>query len=227
MGIRPFAALVAVVASGCITSAHMRLPVAPSDPSVLAKIVVEDVRPLEDRESARSTRPKCRRIYGDGFLEPTKVEFLRELIAERLSGRFAGSDKVALRLERFDTVERCDGALNRYRVGGWRQAGAGKGAIGKALGDAIARSVEDPDVIDEFALQLVGSLDGVPFVYRGVFEYQDLKIPIGARPTGNPVFRERVARLVDQFASLLAKGDPSWNSPEVDIVDVRAPFRSP
>jgi hypothetical protein len=41
----------------------------------------------------------------------------------------------------------------------------------------------------------------------------------------HPAYQGRVARLFEQFAELVAKGDPTWNTPDLDIEDVRARFR--
>jgi hypothetical protein len=97
--------LAAAASVGCaLHFQSIRLPVSRQSEAMLSRVVIEDVRRPEDKDTFIMGEGRCGRAYGEDFIEPSKVEYLRSFIAERL----APTKKLVIRLERFDTVERCD-----------------------------------------------------------------------------------------------------------------------
>jgi hypothetical protein len=117
--------LCAAGATSCAYRQKVKLAERAPPEEVLARVVVEDRRPAEEKETRLDTTDgHCARTYGDGFIEPTKVEYLRRLLAERL----APASPVVLRLDRFETIEGCNRSQQRAKRAG--MAGALGGSSG-------------------------------------------------------------------------------------------------
>lgn len=180
--------LFAAATTGCAFRQSVRLDLDPIGEDLVSRIIIEDARDAE----ARSTRLEgefghCARIYGDRFIEPSKLVFLRTLLAERLTPSF----QLVVRLERFDTIEHC----NRS------QRTAVRGAVSGAL-----RGVwfpEDKEGGDDFELRIEGAANGVPFRFSRRFEYND--IGFLNFPSESPEYRRRIGDLFAAFAVELKK----------------------
>jgi hypothetical protein len=189
--------LLAATASGCAYShaGSIRLPVSPQSRRALAQVVIEDARRPEDKETY-VMGGKCVRAYGDDFIEPSKVEYLRALLAERL----APQTTLLIKLERFDTIERCQQPselTGQVALTGARP----RAAKGRAPAPPSTDSGED------FTLLLTGSANGVPFRFRRVFDYSDLHY--FDFPADSAEYRARIARLFGEFAEALRKPPPA------------------
>jgi hypothetical protein len=199
-----FLLLLGATTVGCAYSQTMRLPANRPSAAALERVVIEDARPAADKETSVITAGgTCARVYGDKFIEPSKVEYLRGLLAERL----APTAPLVIRLERFDTIERCELYMRRFQQNAIANAGGGRVRLATGPGD-------------DFTLQMVGTANGVPFRFRRTFDYSDL----GARgmPSDHPKYQARVERLFGNFAEALSRSGVNHWVPASAIVDPRA-----
>jgi hypothetical protein len=211
--------LLLATTTGCVYSQTVRLPLTPQREEQLARVVIDDARPAADsRKTWLVGNRRCIRVYGDKYIEPSKIEYLRSLLAERL----APATKLVVRIERYDTIERCELTSKFVQQAGW-EAGVAVATKGVVLSGPAAKGPGD-----DFALQLVGSANGVPFRFRRVFDYSDLKV--AGLPSGDAEFRARLERLFGEFVELLRRPGAGAMTPESEIVDPRlldaAPVRA-
>ena len=174
---------------GCAYWQSIRLPVNAVADEALARVVVEDARPPEDdRKTHMGGAGKCARIYGDGFIEPSKIEYLRSNLAERLPP----TSKVVIRLERFDSIEHCELTVRRIKRSA--QAAAVAGAT---HGVVVSMGATPTGSGDEFELHIAGTANGVPFQFHRSFDYSDVRFL--NFPSDNEEYRARIGKLFAAF----------------------------
>jgi len=190
-----------VVITGCaynqsinILEPHESLLTAPA-----LKII--DRRTKADRETHLESDPNCLRRYGDGFIMPDKIAYIKHVIAKRI-----GNAPMTVTLDRFDTIEYCDRSSRRAGVA----AMAGVATVVTAL---TFKEVEiwsyehlpSNEGGDRFFIRLSGELDGRRFdVIRG-FDYGDL--PFTNFPSENDQYTTRIARAIDVAVDSMLQGD--------------------
>jgi hypothetical protein len=213
---RTLAVLLLVIGGACAYTQPVHLPVSRQSETTLARVQLEDARPSErKRQFVVYGEKRCVVAAGDDFIEPSKLEYLRSLLAERL----APAQPIRIRIERFDTIERCEKTLAKTP----RSAPHGElAAAGEGRGRAA--SGEQPSG-DDFTLQLAGSLDGRPFQFRRSFDYGDLDF--SGSPGSNARYRARIQQLFAEFVQELRElGIRSQQAPPVEFIDPRSLARS-
>jgi hypothetical protein len=197
--------LIAGVLSGCGTTIYsLRVPlhegaqVAPAD---AANIIIDDQRPASELKThVGGGLWHCERWYGDDTYQPSKLQYLEQLLAERAQGA-----SVRVRLERFDTIEYCENTANRAA------ASAVAGATG-ASGVPIYVPVKDIPGGDSLLVRLVGNINDIPFDVSRGFDYQDLKYGFTEMPAANSEYRERLRRALAEIVDEIAAKIPASGS---------------
>lgn len=189
--------LLAAALSSCAYSQKMRLRQTQPAAEAAALVAIEDARAAEEKGTRITTEGGCLRSYGDAFVEPSKVEYLRGLLAERL----APTAKLAIRVERFDTLDHCEASSERARRHAMQ--GALFGVLGVLIAQAVDSGKAEASVADSFELHLAGAANGRPFTFRRTFEYSGFVSE--QFPAENEEFRRRVDGLFHEFATELGR----------------------
>jgi hypothetical protein len=177
----------------------VRIPLGNGAPQLRASsavIVIDDQRPASAREvHTGGGLGRCERWYGDDSYRPTKIEYLRLLLAERAPADAA----INLRLQRFDTVEFCDNTASRAG------AAAATGASG-ALGSPVYTPAQRIPGGDSVLIRMSGEINGAPFDLTRRFDYEDLPYnTLTEMPAANPQYRERMTNAMNSIADELAR----------------------
>jgi len=149
-------------------------------------ITISDTRSDWDRETHVGAFP-CVRRYGDDFIAPTKLAYLKHLLASRSTG----DAKLALVVSQFETTEYCEASAERG------EAIAAGSAVG-SLGHGTVFQVPSKSNGDVFILHLSGSINGESFDVEKGFDYRDLRFL--NFPSENGTYRQRVAEVLDEAA---------------------------
>jgi len=190
--------LTSSVLAGCTSIFTVRIPLGKGAPplrTVSPGIAIDDQRPASAREvHTGGGLSRCERWYGDDTYVPPKIDYLRQLLAER-----APADAtVDVRLRRFDTIEFCDNTADR----------AGAAAAAGASGASGAPVYIPPQSVpggDSVLVRLEGEINGVPFDLSRRFDYEDLPYnTLSEMPAANPEYRERMTNALNEIADELA-----------------------
>jgi len=181
------AGVVAVLSlGGCTTGIYgVQIPFNNGAPEAVyadaPHVTIEDARD----EDARRTHvggglSRCERWYGDNAYQPPKLVYLDHLIAARVPA----STTVKIRLDAFDTLERCDNFSNRSTAG--------------LIPGLAPRPISGGDSVN---VHVVGEINGVPFNASRSFPYDGLPYKeLTQMPSANPTYRELMHRLMDEIA---------------------------
>lgn len=184
--------------AGCTSIFTVRIPLGNGTPplrTALPVIAIDDQRPASAREvHTGGGLGRCERWYGDDSYVPTKIEYLRQLLAER-----APADATMdVRLQRFDTIEFCDNTANRAG------AAAAAGASG-ALGTPVYIPAQSFPGGDSVLVRLAGEINGLPFDLSRRFDHEGLAYnALTEMPAANPTYRERMTNALNEIANELA-----------------------
>lgn len=183
-----------VTLAGCGASIYsVKIPLIES-PSVsgdgAANVTIDDRRPQFERSTHTGrNRFACERWYGDDTFQPTKLATLEQLIANRIPA----DKQVAIRLDRFDTIEYCANTANRAG------AAAAYGATA-ASGNPVYMPAATVAGGDSMHLRLSGEINGVPFDVARVFDYDGLPYKSFQMPSSGARYRELLWNSMDQVA---------------------------
>lgn len=214
---RSAAVVLLVLGGACSYTQPVHLPVSRQTEAMLARVQLEDARaPERRRQFVQFGQERCVVAAGEDFIAPSKLAYLRSLLAERL----APAQPIRVRIERFDTIERCEKTLAQTprsaRHEELTETSAGKGR---------ASDGREGSSGDDFTLQLAGTLDDRPFQFRRSFDYGDLVF--SGSPGGNARYRARIQQLFAEFIQELRDlGTRSPQAPAVEFIDVSALARS-
>ena len=202
LGARARTLLVLIAAASGVTgcASQQRIPLestkaaSPASPTV-ATVSLVDARSKQDREFHLGGHPHCYRSYGDDSFVPPKVEYLRHVV----EAKAPSSAKVQLKVSRFETIEYCDGSVERTRPSGLAATVAG------VTGGKVLLPVDPPKGIkgDRFTLHLAGTVDGTPFDISEEFDYDDIKFT--NFPAESSEYRQRIERAIDAAVDQLFK----------------------
>ena len=144
-------------------------------------VTIEDTRDAEERRThVGGGLSKCMRFYGDNAFLPPKLVYLDHLIAARVPA----STPVSIRVDVFETLERCDNFSNRST------AGLIPGYVPKHI-----------DGGDSMNVQLAGEINGVPFNATRGFDYSGLPYNgLTQMPSDNPTYRALMQKLMNEIA---------------------------
>src|SRR5882672_3675788 len=126
-------------------------------------IVVEDLRDKSTLKSNMNNYP-CWRAYGDTFIAPSKIAYLKHLLGTGSSP----ATQLQLKLTRFETVEHCEATAARTHE------------IATAV--VVATTTGTPQTYkllpnapgDDFVLRIAGEVNGKPFDVTRGFDYSKI-----------------------------------------------------
>jgi hypothetical protein len=191
--------------SGCQSAVHrVKIPlgdeVSVAAPGAVARISIEDLRPVADRRPRRGKQiMSCEHWFGDDSFIPSRVSYLQARVAQRTRDDM----RIHIRLLRFDVVEYCE------FVRGGDSTGAAKTSSG-SMGFTPA-----PVNGDTVIMRLAGEVDGVPFDQSSRFDYGTMYSfpdPPSSSPAYRAQLRARLDLLIDDIvnkvwaAELVRKG---------------------
>ena len=176
----------AVSLTGCTTGIYgVKMPLNPATPEAIytdaPHITIEDTRDAEARRThVGGGLSRCERWYGDNAFLPPKLVYLDHLIAARVPA----STPVKIRLDVFDTLERCDNYSNRSTAG--------------LIPGYVQKPIEGGDSMN---VHLAGEINGVPFNASRGFDYSGLPYKeFTQMPSDNPTYRELMHKLMEEIA---------------------------
>jgi hypothetical protein len=213
----PRAHIISIATMFCLTGCASQIRIALEYPeavsSGVATVSVVDARSKQEREFHLGGRPHYYRSYGDDSFVPPKVAYLRRVI----EARAPPDAKVELTVSGFETIEYCDGTVERTRPL------ALSAVVGGMTGGKVVLPGDVPPNIkgDKFTLHLVGTVNGTPFDISEQFDYDDIRFT--NFPAENSEYRQRIQRAisaaVDRLLNIKAGGSPNaasnnrWRGP--------------
>lgn len=184
-----------LLVTGCTTGIYgVKMPLDVSNPEAVyadaLHVTIEDTREKADRLThTGGGLSRCERWYGDESFKPPKLIYLDHLIAARVPA----STPVKIRLDGFDTLERCDNFSNRSTAG--------------LIPGYVPKPVPHGDSMN---VQVSGEINGVPFSASGGFDYEGLPYGFSQMPSDNPTYRELMHKLMNEIAdAIVAKLPPA------------------
>jgi len=191
--------LVAAALGGCGTTIHtLRVPLheEPRPPvAPVAGVEITDLRPAAERETHTGRVFGCERWYGDETFVPSKLEYLKQLLAARLPP----GATMQLKVHRFDTIEFCEDTADR--AGAAAATGASYGAGNPTV--HVATGVPGGDRVELHLEVSLGAAD--PFVISRRFDYSDLSWKFTELPAASPEYRVRLRKALDEIADEIVK----------------------
>lgn len=188
----------AVSLTGCTTGIYgVKMPLNSAAPDAVyadaPHIAIEDTRDAETRRThVGGGLSRCERWYGDDAFQPPKLVYLDHLIAARVPA----STPVNIRLDAFDTLERCDNFSNRST------SGLIPGYVPKPI-----------DGGDSMNVHVAGEINGVPFNASRGFDYSGLPYKFSQMPSDNPTYRELMHKLMNEIADEIVAKLPAAPAP--------------
>jgi hypothetical protein len=184
--------------TGCTTGIYgVKVPLNDKPDAVYADashVTIEDTRAAEARRThVGGGLSRCERWYGDDAYQPPKLVYLDHLIAARVPA----STPVKIRLDVFDTLERCDNFSNRSTAG--------------LIPGVVPKPIPGGDSVN---VQVAGEINGVPFNASRSFDYSSLPYKeLTQMPSDNPTYRELMHKLMDEIADeIVGKLPPASTS---------------
>jgi hypothetical protein len=185
--------------TGCTTGIYgVKMPLNSAAPEAVyadaPHVSIEDTRNAEARRThVGGGLSRCERWYGDDAFQPPKLVYLDHLIATRVPA----STTVNIRLDVFDTLERCDNFSNQST------AGLIPGYVPKPIPGG-----------DSMNVHVAGEINGVPFNASRGFDYSGLPYKgLTQMPSDNPTYRELMHKLMDEIADEIVAKLPAPPAP--------------
>jgi len=185
-------ALIAAL-SGCGTTINtLRVPLHEGPPPMTdtSRIAIRDLRPAAERETHTGKVFSCQRWYGDETFMPSKLEYLKQLLAARLPP----GQSLQVSVERFDIIEFCEDTASR--AGAAAATGASYGAGNPTV--YVSPGVPGGDSVLVRVAGGVGS--AVPFDISRRFDYSDLTWKFLELPAANSEYRARLRKALGEIA---------------------------
>jgi hypothetical protein len=187
--------LIAAALGGCGTTYNtVRVPLHEgSQPLVTPTSAVEitDLRPEEERITHLGRRFSCQRWYGDETFQPSKLEYLKHLLAKQLPP----GETLQLSVEQFDIIEFCEDTASQA---------AAAAATGASYGSGnpmvyVATRVPGGDRVE---VHVAGKVGGTtPFRLSRQFDYSDLHTKFAQMPAANEEYRNRLRNALGEIAT--------------------------
>lgn len=196
------AVLITAALGGCGTTIYtLRVPLHEgAQPPVTdtSGVDITDRRPEAERETHTGKAFSCQRWYGDDTFAPSRLEYLKQLLAARLPP----GETLQLSVERFDIVEYCEDTANR--AGAAAATGASYGAGNPTV--YVASGVPGGDSVLVRVMGTVGS--AAPFDISRRFDYSDLRWKFTEMPAANGEYRARLRKALGEIADEIRKIGP-------------------
>lgn len=185
--------LIAAALDGCGTTMNkVRVPLNEGPQLLTADtsgIDISDLRPEAERETHTGKAFSCQRWYGDDTFIPSKLEYLKHLLAARLSP----GETLRVDVERFDIIEYCEDTA--AKAGAAAATGASYGAGNPTV--YVSRGVPGGDSV---LVRVVGRLGADPFDISRRFDYSDLRWKFMEMPAANAEYRARLRKALGEIA---------------------------
>ena len=154
-------------------------------------IVVLDMRDKATLKTNLNVNPPCAREYGDEFIAPTKIAYLKHLL-----GSGGGAEvQMQLKLTRFDTVEYCEASSARSTE--VARAAATMSVTGRTQYYRLLPDAKG----DVFIVRIAGEVNGKPFDVSRGFDYSNLSFV--SFPSENPEYQSRVKGALREAADVI------------------------
>ena len=177
---------------GCASNQKIQLQTLPKKSQTESMVIINDLRQPNEKEMTTKGSP-CSRSYGDSFIVPSKLDYLHDLIEQRL----APSIKLDIDISSFQTIERCELSVKQSQ----QDIVANSGVAGILVGSAMGVPTETVTAGNDFTLQIDGNANKRPFRFSQTFSYADIKFT--NFPSESPVYQERVQKCFDAFIKKL------------------------
>jgi len=187
-------ALIAAALGGCGTTIHsLRVPLHEGPRPLMtdvSHITIGDLRPEAERQTHTGKVFSCQRWYGDDTFIPSKLEYLRHLLAARLPR----GDSLLVRIQRFDIIEHCEDTAAKAGAAGATGASYASGYPTVYASQGIPGG-------DSVVVHVVGQMPGGgSFDVSRTFDYSDLKWKFTELPAANAEYRARLRKALAEIA---------------------------
>jgi len=188
----------ALLLAGCTTGIYgVKIPFNAGNPEAVytdaPHVTIEDTRHKWDLATQTGGGlSRCERWYGDDAYQPPKLVYLDHLIAARVPA----STPVNIRLDVFDTLERCDNFANRSSA--------------VLIPGYVPKPIPGGDSVN---VKVAGEINGEPFNASRGFEYDGLPYKFSEMPSDNPTYRELMHKLMNEIADEIVAKLPSASPP--------------
>lgn len=162
-------------------------------------VIIIDNRDGSSKKTKLNPNPICSRWYGDQFIQPSKLEYLKHALNKSKNQ----SLNLSLQLDIFDTIEYCGYSTSKGI------AIATEAAVFANTGVQSYYPIPEYTGGDFFRLRIAGQVNGTAFLYTGEFDYSDLKYI--SFPSENKEYSKRINNLFQdsvQHILSVAKDNP-------------------
>jgi len=195
-------ALIAAALGGCGTTIDsLRVPLQEGPQPLItdaSHITIGDLRPEAERQTHTGKAFSCQRWYGDDTFIPSKLEYLKHLLAARLPH----GESLRVRVQRFDIIEHCEDTAAK--------AGAA-GATGASHASGNPTVFVSPGIPggDSVVIHIVGDIPGGgSFDVSRTFDYSDLQWKFTELPAANAEYRARLRKALGEIADEIREAIP-------------------
>jgi len=187
-------AMIAAALGGCGTTIDsLRVPLHEGPRPLMtdtSHIDIADLRPEAERQTHTGKTFSCQRWYGDDTFVPSKLEYLKHLLAARLPR----GDWLHLRIQRFDIIEHCEDTAAK-------SGAAGATGASYASGNPTVYVAKGIPGGDRVVVHIVGnSPGGGSFDVSRTFDYSDLRWKFTELPAANAEYRARLRKALAEIA---------------------------
>ncbi len=156
-------------------------------------ISIIDNRAEESKTTYFGEFPTCSRWYGDDFIAPTKLSYLKN----RIASDSESNQTFEIKINTYETVEYCDDSAKQAA------AIATAAAVASVSSGPVTYRIPGLAAGDFFRLKLTGTVNGKAFDYTGEFVYSDLKFL--NFPSENKEYTTRIKKLFDEGISYILR----------------------
>ena len=195
-------ALIAAALGGCGTTINsLRVPLHEGSRPLMtdaSHITIADLRPEAERQTHTGQAFSCQRWYGDDTFVPSKLEYLKHLLAVRLPH----GDSLYLRIQRFDIIEHCEDTAAKAGAAGATGASYASGYPTVFVSKGVPGG-------DRVIVHIVGDIPGRgSFDVSRAFDYSDLRWKFTELPAANEEYRARLRKALGEIADEIREALP-------------------
>jgi len=186
--------LIAAALAGCGTTIYtLRVPLDERAPSSITRapgVEITDLRPHPERVTHTGKTFSCQRWYGDETFVPSKLEYLKQLLSERL----APGETLQVSVERFDVIESCEDTASKAGAAAATGAGYGAGSPTVYVPSGVPGG-------DNVVVRVAGTFDEAhAFDVSRRFVYSDIRWKFTEMPAETPQYRDRLRHALSEIA---------------------------
>jgi hypothetical protein len=185
--------LSAAALGGCGTTMNtVRVPLHEGSQPLTADtsgIHISDLRPEAERKTHGGKTFSCQRWYGDDTFIPTKLEYLKHLLAAQLPP----GETLRVDVERFDIIEYCEDTAAKAGAAAATGASYGSGHPTVYVSNGVPGG-------DSVLVRVAGRFGADPFDTSRRFDYSDLRWKFMEMPSANAEYRDRLRKALGEIA---------------------------